>query len=55
MEYKLYDTVELIDGRTGCVVERTGDDGYIIDVGDSIKDWETIIVSADKIKRKVNA
>lgn len=50
MKYKLYDAIELKDGKTGCIVECTGDSGYIVDVGESEKDWETIIITEDKIK-----
>ena len=46
---KQYDTVELKDGRTGVIVE-VFDDGYMIDVGRSPKDWDTIFVKNDEIK-----
>ena len=46
---KQYDTVELKDGRTGVIVE-VFDDGYMIDVGSSPKDWDTIFVKNDEIK-----
>lgn len=46
---KQYDTVELKDGRTGVIVE-VFDDGYMIDVGSSSKDWDTIFVKNDEIK-----
>lgn len=46
---KQYDTVELKDGRTGVIVE-VFDDGCMIDVGSSPKDWDTIFVKNDEIK-----
>ena len=46
---KQYDTVELKDGRTGVIVEIF-DDGFMVDVGSSPKDWDTIFVKNDEIK-----
>ena len=46
---KRYDTVILKDGRTGVVVEILKD-VYIVDVGNSPKDWETIIVKKEEIR-----
>lgn len=42
MEIKMFDTVQLKDGRIGAVVEINGNVSVDIDVGDSPKDWETL-------------
>ena len=47
--YKLYDNVKLKDGRVGCIVDVSGDVGYIVDIGESPKDWETIAVRKEDI------
>ncbi len=47
---KQYDNVKLKDGREGAVVEIFGDqDVFLIDVGSSPEDWETIEVTRDQI------
>lgn len=54
---KLYDQIEMVDGQTGCVVDRynpndTGDDDlFIVDIGDSPSTWDTIDVRRKDIKR----
>ena len=49
MEIELYSSVRLKDGRTGAVVDMAGPDHYLVDVGSSPKDWETICVHKDEI------
>lgn len=49
MKIKLYSTVRLKDGREGAVVDMDGPDHYLVDVGSSPKDWETISVPASEI------
>ena len=48
--FALYDIVKLKDGRVGCIVDISGDVGYIIDIGDSPKDWETIVVRKEEVE-----
>ncbi len=48
--YELYDDVILKDGRVGCIVDISGDVGYVVDVGDSPKDWETIAIRKEDIQ-----
>lgn len=42
MDIKQYDVVLLKDGREGDIIEINGDDTFVIDVGSSSKDWETL-------------
>ena len=43
MKIKEFDTVRLRDGRVGSVMEVLGSqEAFIIDVGSSTKDWETL-------------
>lgn len=49
LEHKQYDRIKLKDGREGTIVEVLGPD-YIVDVGSSPKDWDTILVKADEIE-----
>lgn len=42
MDMKQYDMVLLKDGRKGDIIEINGDDTFVIDVGSSPKDWETL-------------
>ena len=49
MEIELYSHVSLKDGREGAVVEMDGPDHYLVDVGSSPADWETISVPASEI------
>lgn len=56
---KLYDEIETVDGKRGCVVDRYGnedrgdDDLFVVDVGDSPSTWETIDVRRKDIKRVI--
>lgn len=48
--YKMYDNIKLKDGRVGCIVDISGDAGYIVDVGDSPEDWETIAIRKEDVQ-----
>ncbi len=49
---KEFDHVVLKDGREGAVVEILGDqDIFLIDIGSSPSDWETIEVKRDEIEK----
>ena len=54
MTIKQYDTVRMKDGRVGAVVEIFGDVEFLVDIGSSPADWETISVSIDEIDAVVN-
>jgi len=49
--YKEFDKIKLKDGRTGTVVDFAGPD-YLVDIGETEKDFETILVLADEIEGK---
>ncbi|MCH5186824.1 MAG: hypothetical protein J1F63_00370 [Oscillospiraceae bacterium] len=51
MTIKQYDAVLLKDGRSGCVVEAFDNKQFIVDVGSSPEDWETIDASIDDIEK----
>lgn len=59
MIIKLYDEIETVDGKRGCVVDRYSDvdkgddDLFVVDVGDSPSTWETIDVRRKDIKRVI--
>ena len=54
MKVQQYDTVKLKDGREGAVVEILGDyEEFLVDVGDSPADWETISVSKEEIAQVI--
>lgn len=53
MLYKLYDTIKLKDGRIGSIVDCAEGCDYVVDIGETEKDWETIIVKEDQIEKKV--
>ena len=50
MTIKQYDDILLKDGRIGVVVEEFKGTDFIVDIGSSPKDWETIWVSLDEIE-----
>ncbi|MFD2116353.1 hypothetical protein ACFSTH_08290 [Paenibacillus yanchengensis] len=51
---KQYDVIILRDDRKGCVVEILGEqDVFIIDIGSSPEDWETIEVRRDEIEKVI--
>lgn len=46
----MYEHVKLKDGREGAVVEILGDqDVFLVDIGTSPSDWETIEATRDDI------
>lgn len=49
MKIRQYSTVRLKDGRVGAVVEVFSETDFMIDVGSSPEDWETIDVTIDEI------
>lgn len=59
MIIKLYDEIETVDGKRGCVVDRYSDedkgddDMFVVDIGDSPSTWETIDVRRKDIKRVI--
>lgn len=50
MTVKQFDTVILKDGCEAAVVEAYDNRVFIVDVGDSPKDWETISITIDDIE-----
>ena len=54
MKVKQYDSVLLKDGRTAAVVEKWDDTHFLVDVGSSPKDWDTIDVTIDDIEEVIN-
>ena len=55
MKIQQYDAVKLKDGREGAVVEILGDDKeFMVDVGDSPADVETISVSKEEIAQIIS-
>lgn len=51
MKIEQYSTVLLKDGREAAVVEVLSEDTFIVDVGSSPKDWETIDVKIEDIEK----
>lgn len=49
MGYEQYQNIKLKDGRDGIIVEVLSPTDFIVDVGSSPKDWETIFVKAEEI------
>ena len=58
MKINQYDTILLKDGRTGCVVEVFENKKFIVDIGNSPKNWETLwnveLTDIEKIIKKNN-
>lgn len=53
MKYEEFDCITLKDGRDGAIVEVLGDgELYLVDIGSSPKDWDTIIVQPEEILKK---
>jgi len=44
MDVEMFTGVRLKDGREGCVVHEDSPTTYLVDIGDSPKDWETVSV-----------
>lgn len=54
MKIKEFDHVVLKDGREGAVVEVLGDQElFLVDIGSSSDDWETIEVKRDEIDKVI--
>ena len=54
MQVKQYDSVLLKDGRRAAVVEKWDDTHFLVDVGSSPKDWDTIDITIDDIEKVVH-
>ena len=54
MTIKQYDTVRLKDGRVGAVVEVFSEKDFLVDVGSSPADWETIDVTIEEIEQVIH-
>jgi len=50
VEIKQYCSVLLKDGRRAAVVEVWDDTHFLVDVGSSPEDWDTIDITIDDIK-----
>jgi len=53
VEIRQYDTVLLKDGREAVIVEVDSPIHFTADIGDSTKDWDTIPITLDMIKRRL--
>lgn len=53
MQIREFDTVLLKDGREASVMEAFDDKAFIVDVGTSPADWETISVTVDQIEKVI--
>lgn len=51
MIIKQFDTVLLKDGRMAAVMETFENKVFIVDVGDSPEDWDTISITIDDIEK----
>lgn len=51
MIVKQFDTVLLKDGRTAAIVEAFDNKVFVADIGDSPKNWDTISITIDDIKK----
>lgn len=51
MQIKEFDTVLLKDGREASVMEAFDNKAFIVDIGSSSEDWETISVTIDQIEK----
>ena len=51
MVIRQYDTVLLKDGREAAVVEILDDSHFLVDVGESPADWETVDITIDDIEK----
>ena len=48
MIIKQFDTVFLKDGRTAAVMETFENKAFLVDVGNSPEDWDTISITIEK-------
>lgn len=53
MQIKEFDTVLLKDGREASVVEAFENKAFIVDVGSTPEDWETISVTIDEVEKVI--
>ena len=51
MDIKQYDTVLLKNGQIAAIVEVFSKEDFLVDIGDSPSDWETIMISIDDIEQ----
>lgn len=51
LKVEQYDTVLLKDGRQGAVVEKFSENTFLVDVGTSEKDWDTVDVKMEEIDK----
>lgn len=49
--YKEFERVKLKDGRIGTVMDHAGQD-YVVDVGETEEDYDTILVKPEEIEGK---
>lgn len=54
MLIKEYDTILLKDGRKAAVVEILDDTHFLVDVGDSPTDWDTMDATIDDIVKVID-
>lgn len=54
MKIEQYCSVLLKDGREAAVVEVLDDTHFLVDVGSSPKDWDTIDVTIDDIDKVIS-
>lgn len=47
------DVVLLKDGREATIVEKFSETDFLVDVGSSPEDWDTIFVTLDNIEKHV--
>lgn len=52
VERKLYDKVQLKDGNEAIIVDFLGSNAYIVDIGDSTENWDTILIEEKDILSK---
>lgn len=53
-QIKQFDTVLLKDGREAAVVEAFENKAFLVDVGDSPADWDTISITIDDIEKVIS-
>ena len=53
MKVELLDVVLLKDGREAAIVEKFSDTDFLVDVGTSPADWDTIPMTADQFERVI--
>lgn len=53
MEVQQYDSILLKDGRRAVVVEKWDDTHFLVDVGSSPKDWDTIDITINDIEKVI--